>query len=215
MKKIIILMGVPGSGKGTQAKKLVQTYGYGHISTGDLLRALDNDPQADPRDKQMLDDMRKGGLVADTLIYKLAFAEIEKNITANKGVVLDGAIRNLEQAQTYQNFFKEKGIDTEVQVIEIAISDEESMNRALTRRAYAEKGEVVPAVASSKEGSGATAQAVRKDDDPEVLKQRLKDQGNTILQPILSYYEELGVLKRIDGTLPIDEVEETIIKHLA
>ena len=102
MKRIIILMGVPGSGKGTQARKLVQKYNYGHISTGDLLRALDNDENADKQDKQKLADMKAGKLVADDLIYKLAFAEMDKYLDAGQGVILDGAIRNVEQAKKYQ-----------------------------------------------------------------------------------------------------------------
>ncbi len=65
MKKIIILVGVPGSGKGTQAKKLALKYNYGHISTGDLLRALDTDPNGDPEDKKKLEDMISGKLVSD------------------------------------------------------------------------------------------------------------------------------------------------------
>ena len=76
MKKIIILMGVPGSGKGTQARILKQKFNYGHISTGDLLRALDADPDGDFDDKKMLADMKAGKVVADDLIYKLAFKEI-------------------------------------------------------------------------------------------------------------------------------------------
>ena len=83
MKKIIILMGVPGSGKGTQARILKQKFNYGHISTGDLLRALDADPNGDPEDKKMLADMKAGKLVSDSLIYKLAFQEIEKYFDGN------------------------------------------------------------------------------------------------------------------------------------
>ena len=110
MKKVIILLGIPGSGKGTQAKLLVQKYGYGHISTGDLLRALQADAKADAKDKQMLADMKAGKLVADELIYKLAFAEMEKYLNAGNGVVLDGAIRSVEQAKAYQQFFADKAV---------------------------------------------------------------------------------------------------------
>ena len=66
-------MGAPGSGKGTQAKKIAEKYNYGHISTGDLLRALAENPEAPEEDKKMLEDMKAGKLVSDELIYKLAF----------------------------------------------------------------------------------------------------------------------------------------------
>ncbi len=214
MKKVIILMGVPGSGKGTQAKRLVDKYGYGHISTGDLLRALDKDENADPIDKKMLDDMRSGALVSDKLIYKLSFAEIEKYLSMGKGIVLDGAIRNLDQAKKYQEFFVEKGYANEVIVIEIAITDELSVQRALVRREYASKGELVPAVASSADGKTAKVQEVRRDDEPGVLKKRLDEQGNVALRPILDYYDKLGLLVRQDGSKSIDEVDVDVINVL-
>ena len=107
MKKIIILLGVPGSGKGTQAKKIAERYGYRHISTGELLRTLESDPSASADDKAKLAEMKGGKLVSDELIYKLAFAEIKKNVQADTGVVLDGAIRSVAQAVGYQKFFME------------------------------------------------------------------------------------------------------------
>ena len=97
-------MGVPGSGKGTQARKLVEKYNYGQISTGDLLRALGSDKNADEQDKQKLADMKAGKLVSDDLIYKLAFAEMDKYLDSDRGIILDGAIRNLEQAKKYQEY---------------------------------------------------------------------------------------------------------------
>ncbi len=207
-------MGVPGSGKGTQAKRLVERYGYGHISTGDLLRVLDQDPHGDLDDKRKLADMKSGGLVDAQLIYKLAFAEIKKYIDSGLGVVLDGAIRSVEQAKVYQDFFEKLGLVNEILVVEVAIDDDESLKRAMTRRAYAERGEVVPAVASSSEGSVAQVQAVRSDDDPEVLKKRLLEQGNGALQPILAYYSNLVGYSKIDGLKSIDEVDGEIVNIL-
>lgn len=214
MKKIIILMGVPGSGKGTQARRLSERYGYGHISTGDLLRALENDPDTDPVLKQRLLRMQTGALVDADLIYTLAFARIQKYIQSGCGIVLDGAIRSVTQAKDFQDFFVGQGVDEQVVVIEIAISDEESINRALARRTYAERGEVVPAVADSRESFQAEVQTVRTDDTPEAMRVRLLGQGNSALQSILSYYEGLGILRRIDGTQSIDEVERQIVSVL-
>ncbi len=193
MKKIIILLGVPGSGKGTQAKQISELYGYVHLSTGDLLRALDVDPDADPLDKAKLAEMKAGKLVSNDLIYKLAFQKIESALGNNQGVVLDGAIRSVDQAEAYQAFFAEHDLSDNVIAIEIAIPDEEIMRRLEARVS-----------------SGAS----RADDTPEVMQKRIAEQGNTVLQPIAHYYDKLGVLARVDGRKSIPEVRNDIEKIL-
>lgn len=188
MKKIIILLGIPGSGKGTQARLLAKRYGYSHISTGDLLRALDANPDADPADKQKLADMKAGRLVASDLIYKLAFAAIVKAIDEGKGVILDGAIRSVEQAKAYQAFFLEQGLDNEVRAIEISLSDESAYERLIKR------GEMEN----------------RADDNPETIKKRIEEQGNSMTAPIVAYYEKAGALQKVNGELSITEVDDAV-----
>ncbi len=192
MKKIIIMIGPPGSGKGTQAKKIASKYGYAHLSTGDLLRALAGKPELNSLEKEAVAQMKSGELVSDKLIYQLVFGEIEKNIAAGIGVVLDGAIRNLEQAQGFQKFFEEKNLATEVLAIEIALSDKESWKR-LTKRRDLEN---------------------RSDDDPQIIKERIAKQGNVVLKPIINFYKDLGALKKIDGNQTIENVENDIAKVL-
>ena len=211
-------MGVPGSGKGTQARILKQKFNYGHISTGDLLRALDADPNGDPEDKKMLADMKAGKLVSDNLIYKLAFAEIEKYLDNEQGVILDGAIRNVDQAKKYQEFFAEKGLNEEVIVLEIKLSDETSWNRLTKRKVCPSCGFILPYSPENElknvcpECAGELI--VRKDDDPEIIKKRIQDQGNQAIAPILNYYQDLGVLVSIDGEKNIDRVDEEVCKVL-
>ena len=188
-KKIIILLGVPGSGKGTQAKKIAERYGYRHISTGDLLRALDADPSAAAEDKAQLKDMRAGKLVADALVYTLAFAEIKKQLAAGTGVVLDGAIRSVAQAKAYQEFFEKEALAGEVIAIETALSDNEIMQRLSAR------------VASG---------TARADDNPEVMKQRIAEQGNAALAPIREFYKRFGLLHLVDGAKDIPTVAAEI-----
>jgi adenylate kinase len=211
MKKIISLMGVPGSGKGTQAKKIAKNYGYGHLSTGDLLRALAKDENADPEDKKKLEEMKAGKLVSDDLIFKLAFKEIEKYLEENKGVVLDGAIRNLDQAKKYQEFFTDKNVADEVVVVEVALKDETSFNRLTKRRVCSACGFILP---YTKDNELLTAcpdckgeLIIRKDDDPEVIKKRIIEQGNDAIKDILDYYNNLNLLVKVDGEKSIDEVE--------
>lgn len=215
MKKIIILMGVPGSGKGTQAKKIAERYGYGHISTGDLLRALGADLHADPEDKKMLAEMRAGKLVPDALIYKLAFKEIEKYLNNNQGVVLDGAIRNLEQAKKYQQFFIDKSLEKEEVVIEIALSDETSFKRLTKRKICSACGHIIPySPENEKLFKCPQCQTgdlfVRSDDNPETAKKRIAEQGNTAIKPILDYYRALGLLVSVDGEPAIEEVDKEV-----
>lgn len=194
MKKIVILMGVPGSGKGTQAQMLSEKFNYGHISTGDLLRNLSSDANADPKDKKLLANMKSGKLVPDKLVYKLAFTEIEKYLGRGQGIVLDGAIRSVEQAERFQKFFDEKGLSNEIVVIDVNISDDTSLMRLQYRRDNSKQ--------------------VRADDDLKVMKKRIKEQGNKAILPILYYYEGVGVLKRVSGERPIEEVFKDIIDIL-
>ena len=134
--------------------------------------------------------MKVGKLVADELIYKLAFREIEKNLQAGRGIVLDGAIRSLKQAKKYQNFFVEKGVGGDVLALEVHIADATVMKRLEIRLE--------------------TFGKQRVDDDPAIMKKRLGEQGNAPLQPILDYYRRLGVLQTVDGEPPIEEVEREI-----
>ena len=211
-------MGVPGSGKGTQARKLISRYDFAHISTGDLLRALDKDPDADIEDKQKLADMKAGKLVADDLIYKLAFSVMDKNLDMGRGVLLDGAIRNVDQAKKYQEYFTNKGLENEILVIEIALSDETSFNRLTRRKICPDCGYILPysleneAKFDCPECSGKLI--IREDDNPESAKKRIVEQGNMAIRPILDYYKDLGVLKTVNGEIDIELVDKEIEKIL-
>ena len=128
------------------------------------------------------------------------------------------SIRNLEQAKEYQKFFEEKKIAAEVFAIEVALTDEESFNRLTKRRVCQNCGEIIPwipatydlTVCPKCEGELVT----RADDDEDVIRKRIVEQGNIALKPILDYYQELNVLKRVDGMKDINGVEEEVNKIL-
>ena len=214
MKKIIILMGIPGSGKGTQARKLVEQYGYGHISTGDLLRSLAADVNADKQEKKMLEAMKSGDLVSDELIYKLAFREIEKYLDGGKGVILDGAIRNVEQAQKYQEFFVSKGVEGDVVVVEMTLDDETAFKRMTKRKVCDSCGHIIPYSPDNElktDCSECGGQlVVRQDDNPETIAKRLKEQGNDAIRPILDFYRSLDLLTTVDGSQSIEDVDRGV-----
>ena len=194
MKKVIILLGAPGSGKGTQAKLLSEKFGYAHISTGDLLRALAGEVTADPKDTARLAEMKRGKLVSNELIYKLAFAEISRYLAAGRGVILDGAVRTVAQAKKFQSFFQGLGLAPEIAVIDVRISDEVSLNRLLYRAQI--------------------SQSSRADDRREVIKKRIKEQGNKAISPIVKYYEKKKLLRQVVGEKSIEAVYQDILKIL-
>ncbi|MFH1291578.1 MAG: nucleoside monophosphate kinase [bacterium] len=218
MKKILIFIGPPGSGKGTQAKRVASRYNYGHISTGDLLRALENDEQADSQEKKALADMKAGKLVADWLIYRLAFREINKYLDNGQGVILDGAIRSVEQAKKYQEYFQEKDVANELMAIEVSLTDEECFNRLAMRRICNDCGEIIPWLESTKDLVDCPKCGgqlyTRGDDNQQAIKERIANQGNQANQPILNYYNNMGVLMKIDGSKTINQVEEEIERVL-
>lgn len=190
---IIILLGVPGCGKGTQATRLAIDFGLVSLSTGELLRELRTHDDLDTETKEALAQMDRGELVSDTFIYNLVFKKILAIVESGKGVILDGAIRTLAQAKAYQEFFEREGLLDRVIVIEIAISDAVSRERLLGR-ALEHLGHE------------------RADDAPEIIEKRIEKQGNAQVAPIVDYYKEKALLHVLDGTADRDTVYATIVR---
>ena len=222
------MIGPPGSGKGTQAKKIAAKHNYSHISTGDLLRALAQKSDLNPAEKEAVTQMKAGNLVSDRLIYQLVFDKIEKELgvglpgvalaKSGRGVVLDGAIRNLEQAEGFQKFFEDKNLAAEVLALEVALSDGDSFDRLTKRRVCTACGEIIPWLSDTKDlkvcpKCGGKLET-RQDDDPKIIKERIAKQGNEALRPIVNFYNDLGVLVKIDGNQTIENVEKDIEKVL-
>lgn len=214
--RIIILLGVPGSGKGTQAKRLKDQFGYAHISSGDLLRALDADPQGNPEQKKMLAEMKSGKLVSDSLIYDLVFGEIEKNAANEKNMVLDGVVRSVDQAKKFDEFFAQKGLSANVMVIEFTSSDETSFKRLTKRKICSTCGHIIPYSPENDlkticEKCGGPL-VVRADDTPEIIEKRIREQGNAVVAPIREYYKQTGNYLAIDAEQNIDGMEKDLLK---
>lgn len=212
MKKIIIFIGPPGSGKGTQAKRLAQKYGYAHISTGDLLRELETGLELEEDEAKALAEMKRGKLVPDWLIYRLAFKAAEKHLNTGQGVVFDGAIRSVPQAAMYQEFFEGKGLEGDMVVVEIALSDDEARSRLASRRVCRACGEIVSIFAKHYEScpNCGGALSLRPDDSDRAIQERLRGQGNAALAPVREFYQQLGVLKTVDGNQAVEEVEHAV-----
>ncbi len=185
----LILIGPPGAGKGTQAQILESEYGLKQLSTGDMLRVeIANGTDLGVKAKAIMD---AGHLVSDDIMIGMIANRIEQPDCA-KGVIFDGFPRTVDQAKALDAMLKEKGKPLNV-VIQFVVDEDELVNRLQTR--------IQQTLDAGKE--------VRGDDNVETFKKRLgvyKDQT----APILPYYEQTGLLKKVDGMKPIDFVTTEI-----
>ncbi len=207
----LILLGPPGAGKGTQAKRLQEQYGLVQLSTGDMLRALA--ASGGDLGRQAHEIMQKGRLVPDEVMIAMIEERIEQPDCRN-GFVLDGFPRTTRQAESLGAMLarKSKRIDG---VIEIAVSEDLLVERITGRFSCAKCGANYheryrrPRKDGVCDACGATQFSRRKDDDPETVKARLEAYREQTA-PILPYYERKGLLHRVDGMAEVDEVTRQI-----
>lgn len=219
MKKIFIFIGPPGSGKGTQAKKVAEKFGYKHVSTGDLIRSISTDPEAKPEEKKLLSEITlHGQLVPDWFVCGLVYRAVERFVHQNeyKGMVFDGAVRTVEQAERINQYLETKDLLNDTLVVAIMISDEESFNRLTKRRVCSKCREIIPYLKSTIDLKSCPKcggeLVVRPDDNEETIKARIEEQGNKALEPILDYYKKMKMVSVINGEQPIEAVEKDVDK---
>jgi adenylate kinase len=185
----LILLGPPGAGKGTQAQYLVAKFGLVQLSTGDMLRAAVK--AGTPIGRQAADIMAQGALVPDEIVVGIVEQRIEEP-DARKGFILDGFPRTVPQAQALDRMLAKHGLALEA-VIEIKVDE-----AALIRRIESRIAEMT-----------ARGEALRSDDNPDVLHRRLAAY-RAQTEPLIAYYRGHGVLRSVDGMAPIPEVARQI-----
>ncbi|MDX8529854.1 adenylate kinase [Mesorhizobium sp. VK25A] len=190
----LILLGPPGAGKGTQAQRLVEQHGIPQLSTGDMLRAaVQAGTEVGKRAKAVMD---AGELVSDAIVNAIVAERIDQPDCA-RGFILDGYPRTLVQADAVEAMLAERGIALDT-VIELVVDDKALVGRIVKRA----------------EDAKAAGQPVRKDDNPAVFEERLREYYKKTA-PLTGYYYAKGKLKTVDGMASIDGVTTEIGKVLA
>lgn len=202
----IIMLGAPGAGKGTQAKMIADKYGVPHISTGDIFRAnIKNGTELGMEAKKYMD---QGLLVPDELTVRILLDRVAQDDCKN-GYVLDGFPRTIPQAEVLDSELTKLGDHIDY-AINVDVPDENIVKRMSGRRACLTCGATyhIEHVPPKKEGICdvcGSELVLRDDDKPEAVKNRLNVYHEQT-QPLIDFYTEKGVLKTVDGTVPMEEV---------
>ena len=202
----IIMLGAPGAGKGTQAKMIAEKYGVPHVSTGDIFRAnIKNGTELGKEAKQYMD---QGLLVPDELTVRILLDRVAQDDCKN-GYVMDGFPRTIPQAEVLDSELSKLGDHIDY-AIDVDVPDENIIKRMSGRRACLTCGatyhiEHVPPKTEGICDKCGSELVLRDDDKPETVKNRLNVYHEQT-QPLIDFYTNKGVLKTVDGTLPMEEV---------
>lgn len=210
----LIMLGAPGAGKGTQAKKLAEKYDIPHISTGDIFRA--NIKQQTELGKKAKEYMDQGLLVPDELVVDLVADRLQQD-DCNKGFVLDGFPRTIPQAQALDKALEK--MSTEIDhAINVHVPDKNIVRRMAGRRACIDCGatyhlkHIPPKVENTCDYCG--SKLILRDDDKEETVLKRLNVYHEQTQPLIDYYENKKALLTVDGTKAIKAITDDIVNVL-
>lgn len=210
----IIMLGAPGAGKGTQAKKIAAEYAIPHVSTGDIFRAnIKEGPELGVKAKSYIDS---GNLVPDEVTIAMLLDRIHQD-DCKKGFVLDGFPRTIAQAVSLGEALDKLGEKIDY-TVEVDVPDSAILNRMSGRRVCLSCGatyhiEFTPPTKENVCDSCEHELVIRDDDKPETVKKRL-EVYHELTSPLVDYYDKHGILKKVDGTKLPEEVFSDIIAML-
>lgn len=206
MDKIVVLIGAPGAGKGTQARLLEERRGVPQISTGDLFREMKT--LDTPLAREVQDIMASGRLISDDVTYRIV-RERTSRADASGSYVLDGYPRTAVQAEQLERLAQEQG--KEIRAVEIDVPRDGLMKRLTGRRSCPVCGEIYnihskpPKVEGRCDAHAEAELQHRADDSEEKVRVRLETYDE-LTKPLLDYYERTGRLKKISGTGDIEAI---------
>jgi adenylate kinase len=202
MGKIVIFLGPPGAGKGTQSEFLKKDYGFIQISTGDILReAVKKGTELGKLAKKYMDE---GKLVPDEIIVGIIKEKLEE--LGDKNIILDGFPRTIPQAKALEEMLKEKGKDVDA-VILFDIDDEEVVKRLSGRRVDPKTGKVYH-IEFNPPPEG--IEVIQRDDDKEEVIRKRLDVYHEQTEPLIEYYKKQNKLYIIDASNSVEKVYKEI-----
>ena len=208
------MLGAPGAGKGTQAKKIAEKYHIPHISTGDIFRAnIKNGTELGKKAKTYMD---QGLLVPDELTVDLVIDRVGQD-DCKDGYILDGFPRTIPQAECLDAALEKRGEKVDF-AINVEVPDENIVNRMSGRRACVGCGATYHIKYNPTKVDGVCDACgeklvLRDDDKPETVQKRLGVYHDQT-QPLIDYYTKSGVLKEVDGTVDMEDVFQAIVEIL-
>lgn len=213
MATYVVLLGPPGAGKGSQAKRIVKETGIPHVSTGDLLRAMKD--QDTPLARRVQAIMAEGGLVDDETTMAILKERLMQPDSCDRGAILDGVPRTLEQAKTLDEMLAKEFSAAVDGVFLLSISEDEAVRRISGRRVNPDTGRVYhvefdpPKVEGIDDETG-TPLVQREDDKPAVVRERYQLYLEKTA-PLIDFYRAAGKLHEIDAARSIDEITPDLV----